>query len=414
MTLLSEPRATGAATPRQLSVEAGFSSHPGPRERNEDYGGVFLGRPEQRATTGIVAAIADGVSSGSGARVAAELAVRSFIEGFVGDVASRGVKQIAGDSLAAVNGWIHRMAGIDAQLAGMATTLTLLILRGRTAHVLHVGDSRLYRWRQDELVLLTTDHILNAFDGRHVLTRSVGGQADVMVDYATETLQVGDRFLLCTDGVHSVMKASALAACLRAEVPPSEIADAIVAASLAARSSDNTSALVVDVKSLPEARLEDVQSAVAALPIRPPPDVGEVVDGFRMDRLVADGFYTRVFKATDVVRGAQALAKFPKGGVAGDGVMRQAFLRENWISALVRSPWVGEGLTRDQTRLFSLMSWYEGETLETRLARQPPLSANAGIAIAIKLIKGVTARARSSFPITQAIFASSCSTRLDG
>ncbi len=376
-------------------METGLSTCAGPRERNEDYAGVYLGTPEQRSLRGVVAAVADGVSAGRGSRVAAELAVRGFIEAYVGDLASRGVRRIAANGVKAINSWVHAQGGTDPNLAGMSTTLSVLILRGGAAHIVHVGDSRIYRMRQGKLDLLTHDHVLNAFEGRHVLTRSLGGQAFCSLDYSAEALRAGDRFLLCTDGVHGVLNSQALATLLQAEASPGEIARSLTDAALASGGVDNATALVLDVAGVPEARLADVETVLGALPIRPAPKTGEIVDGLRMERLVADGFYTRVFKAIDLARNAPVFVKFPKEHVVGDEVMRQAFLRENWVASLVRSPYVGEGLERERSQLYSALVWYEGETLESRLNRQPKVSATLGLAIAAQLIKGVAALHRA-------------------
>jgi serine/threonine protein phosphatase PrpC len=381
----------------ELQVETGLSTSIGSRERNEDYAGIYLAPAEQRPLWGIVAAVADGVSAGRGSRVAAELAVRGFIDGYLGDRVSRGVKQIVLRSVEAIDSWIRAQSQTDLNLAGMSTTLSALVLRGRTAHVVHIGDSRIYRLRQGELTLLTQDHVVNAFESRHILTRCVGGQSPSTIDFAEEALQVGDRFLLCTDGVHGVLNNRTLASGLRSDAPVGKIAQSLTAAALSLAGSDNATAIVVDITSLPEARLADVESAIAALPIGRTPKLADVIDGLRMERLIADGFYTRVFKATDLAQQARVFVKFPKERVISDAVMRQAFLREGWICSLVRSPYVGEALQRDRSQIYTAMPWYEGETLESRLQRPPKISATFGLGVAQQLIKGVAALHRAGF-----------------
>src|SRR3712207_9256806 len=79
----------------------------------------------------------------------------------------------------------------------MACTLTAAVLRGRRLHVLHVGDTRLYRLRGGELARLTTDHTPGRPGTSHALTRALGAAESVLVDYAEETAQPHDRLLLC-------------------------------------------------------------------------------------------------------------------------------------------------------------------------------------------------------------------------
>jgi serine/threonine protein kinase len=167
---------------------------------------------------------------------------------------------------------------------------------------------------------------------------------------------------------------------------------------LAARGGDNATALVLDVLSLPPANQPDLELAIAGQPILPPPTIGTVIDGFDLEAQLSDGRYSRVFQAHDTVAKRSVIIKFPKPIQDADAVLRQAFVREIWIAARVRSPWVGEVLDippERQTRLYSVMPFYEGETLEARLQRSPPISLSEGLTLAIKLAKGVAALHRA-------------------
>src|SRR5581483_4518985 len=95
-------------------------------------------------------------------------------------------------------------------------TFTALVLRGRVAHVLHVGDTRAYRWNGDRLSCLTADHVA----GPHVLSRALGVEGEVRLDYATQPMALHDRFLLCSDGVHGALGDAAIAAILGGRSAP--------------------------------------------------------------------------------------------------------------------------------------------------------------------------------------------------
>jgi serine/threonine protein kinase len=117
-----------------------------------------------------------------------------------------------------------------------------------------------------------------------------------------------------------------------------------------------------------------------------------VIDDYALDRMLADGRYSRVFRVTDTRNGRTMIAKFPKPTGGAEAVLRAGFLREAWVSARVRSPWIGEVLTPNDTRrtsLYTVMPYYEGQTLEQRLVRPPPMRLAAGLDIALKLAKGV-------------------------
>lgn len=384
--------------PEQLRVAAGYSTEQGPRADNEDYCAVFDGTPMERTRHGVIAAVADGVGGAKGGRVAAETVVRGFIDGYLGQSELLGVQKRCARALEAMNHWVHGIGRTNADLQGMACTLTALILRGRQAHVMHVGDSRLYRLRHDRVELLTRDHTFSERGMQGVLKRAVGASDDIQIDYLAEPVQVHDRYLLCTDGVHGSLSARVLRDELARRASPDETARALTAAALAARSGDNATALVLDVLSLPPANQPDLELAVAGQPILPPPTTGTVIDGFDLEAQLSDGRYSRVFRAHDTVAKRYVLIKFPKPIQDADAVLRQAFVRETWIAARVRSPWVGEVLAippERQTRLYSVMPFYEGETLEARLQRSPQISLAEGVALAIKLAKGVAALHRA-------------------
>jgi hypothetical protein len=269
------------------------------------------------------------------------------------------------------------------------------VLRGRVAHLVHVGDTRAYRLRGDRLACLTVDHVRDGGAERSsTLVRALGVETEVPLDYASQPVALHDRFLLCSDGVHAFLPAEAMADVLRERSASEDSARALVAAALAAGSTDNCTALVVDVVDLPTAESADIGSAIMQLPLIPTPIAGETVDGFVLKVLVSDGHYTRLFGAVDEVEGGEVVLKFPKPQVAAVDTYRAAFVREAWVGARVNSPWVGRTIELPpgrQTCLYTVMPLYQGELLETRLARRPAMGLEEGRNIAIKLARAVAA-----------------------
>jgi serine/threonine protein phosphatase PrpC len=377
-----------------MDVRCGVATERGGRPANEDFVAADLGTPQERAGFGAIAVVADGVGGAKGGRVASETAVRGFIEACRGQTETLGVRRIATAAIEAMNGWINTIGRTDPALAGMATTLTALVLRGRQAHWLHVGDSRLYRLRDERLTLLTQDHTPGRAGLPHALTRAVGTADTVRIDYETAETRQHDRYLLCTDGVHGALRDAQVKAILAARGSPEQTAQALVAAALERRIGDNASAIVLDVLGLPPADRADLEIGIAALPMLPPPREGAVIDDYALDKMLADGRYSRVFRVTDRRTGRAMIAKFPQPTGGAETLLRAAFLREAWVAARVRSPWIGEVLTPNDARrtsLYTVMPFYEGETLEQRLQRAPPVSLAMGLDVALKLAKGVAA-----------------------
>ncbi len=387
-----------AARPNRLEFRFGIATEQGARERNEDYVACYTGSSEQQARHGSVAVIADGVGGAKGGRVAAELAVRAFIDGHLSQNAMLGIQRNGARSVEAINRWIHSLGRRDPTLEGMACTFTALILRGRQVHVIHVGDTRAYRLRDERLDQLTTDHTMGGAGQEHILTRAVGAEESIRIDYAVDTMRIYDRYLLCSDGVHGGVPDRRLAEILARRSAPQEAAHDLVEAGLASRIGDNATALVIDVIGLPPASQVDLEIATANLPLLPVPKPGAVVDGYALQTMLADGRYTRVFAAEDQIERRRVIMKFPKPVADAEGMLRTAFLREAWIASRLRSPFVGEVIepsTGRQTGLYAVMPYYEGETLEARLMRAPPLSLTIGLDYAIKLAKGVAALHRA-------------------
>ncbi|WP_207461601.1 bifunctional protein-serine/threonine kinase/phosphatase [Azospirillum sp. SYSU D00513] len=383
----------------QLRVQFGFLSETGKRPRNEDYLGVCLGTPGQRARQGIVAALADGVAGAKGGRVAAELTIRSFIEGYYAQPETLGVQRAAAAAIEAVNRWIVAQGRSDPEMENASCTFAALVLAGRKAHVLHVGDSRVYRLSEGRLTRLTEDHTLRNPNLSHVLYRAIGIEEAVRLDHLALTLRPHDRFLICSDGVHGALDDGAIRDLLLRRSAPEEAARELVEAALGAGSADNSSAIVLDVVGLPAIAQEELEVTMASLPIQdPPPSSGDRVDGLTLGPLLSEGRYSRLFRLAEPVDGRAAVIKFPQPAVAADATYRMAFIREAWVAARVHSPWVGELIEPPVERpscLYSLMPYYEGETLEQRLRRKPRLPLQEGVEIAIKLSRAVSALHRA-------------------
>ena len=210
-----------------VRASVGFCSEKGPRKQNEDFAAAVIGAELPEPRREVVAAIADGVGGAKGGRVAAELAVRGFLDGFWDLPETMEVSRAGARVVSALNTWINALGRQDPELKGMACTFTALVLRARVAHLLHIGDTRAYRLRRDRLTSLTKDHAREGGPGQsRVLTRALGAEPDARLDYAAEPMALHDRFLLCSDGVHGFLTDDAIAEALRQRSAPDDTARA--------------------------------------------------------------------------------------------------------------------------------------------------------------------------------------------
>lgn len=376
----------------ELVAAVGFASLTGPRAENQDFGGVHMGTALERARHGIIAAVADGVSGGKEGRAAAELAVRALIEGFYAMPDTLGPARAMQAPLAAYNRWLHAQ-GRGATMTDSAATFTAFALRGRRAHLVHVGDSRAWRFSGGRLTCLTTDHVRPEPDLRHVLIRALGIEPELRLDHGDVELSEHDRLLLTSDGVHGVLSAQRIAAILAENASAEATADKLAEAALEAGGKDNATALVIDIVRLPEPDHDGILAGLSALPFVEPPRVGESIDGFRAERMLSEGRHAILLVATDSEDGSRVVLKFPRREVLSERALRLAFAREMLLAQRVASPFVlaAHPVRPDrQSALYGVQPFLEGETMAQRLERGvPPLKS--GLDAAIKLLRAVAA-----------------------
>jgi serine/threonine protein phosphatase PrpC len=138
--------------------------------------------------------------------------------------------------------------------AGSGSTVVVLAIRGSEWGVSWAGDSRAYIWRAGSLMQVTHDHAANAgvaAEGAAVapgeITRAVGGHDELELEHVADLVEVGDRFLLCSDGLHTTLDEAALIECLQ-KSSVLEASQALIDAARTAGARDNITAVVVDVK----------------------------------------------------------------------------------------------------------------------------------------------------------------------
>ena len=383
-----------------VRASVGFASKTGPRRANEDFAGALSGAELPEPRQEVIAAIADGIGGAKGGRIAAETAVRGFLDGFCDLPESMEVQRAGARIVSALNGWINTMGRQDPKLAGMGCTFTALVLRGRVAHLLHVGDTRAYRLSGDRLTCLTSDHVRQDGSG-NARTRSTA-RWEWRRKCASTTPPNRWR---CT--TVSCCAATAYTGFWRNRGSPTSCANAPlpkIPPALWLRPRSNPAAPTTAPPwfwTWSRCRRRDRQTLAppcCELPVIPVPIVGETIDGFVLSALISDGRYTRLFGAEDEIEGGTVALKFPKPQIASVEAHHAAFVREAWVGARVHNPWVGRVVELPpgrQTCLYTVMPLYQGELLETRLLRSPSLGLEEGRNISVKLARAVAALHRA-------------------
>lgn len=378
--------------PLQLTI--GQASDAGPRERNEDYCGAATPQDEQLATKGALLAVADGVSGNAGGREAAEMTVRGVLSDYYATPETWETKAALDKVLSAINRWILSQAASHRDMAGMATTLSMIVLRGRHFTLAHVGDSRVYRLRNGELQLLTTDHVWDRPDMRHVLKRAVGLDQQLLVDYAEGELEPGDVFALMTDGVWDRLPQKDIHAILSLYQSPQMAADDLVAKALAQGGQDNASALVVRVEQTGEENLSDLVAEAKRLRVPPRLKPGEQLDCFEVEEILHESRATLLYKVKNLTNGQLCVLKTLQPLMADDVESCNGLLNEEWLGKRVVAHYFPQILpvsTERRSALYYVMSWHAGDNLQQKLDSGQHFSAVDVAGIGIRLAKGLGA-----------------------
>ena len=221
--------------------------------------------------------VADGMGGAQAGEVASELAVKQF-EGGLPD--GRAPADSLVELIEGANAQIHEQARTDTQRAGMGTTVTAAYLHGDTVVVAHVGDSRCYLLRDGDLIRLTRDHSLvdelirrgklteeqaESHPQRSVITRALGPEPTVEVDVEAFPARAGDVFLLCSDGLTSMVHEAKLKPLLEDPGRPlDQIGRSLIAAANEAGGRDNITVILFRLEDVEDRRPGDGAQADAA------------------------------------------------------------------------------------------------------------------------------------------------------
>ncbi len=376
-----------------FEVDIGYSSQRGPREVNEDFAGA-VHAPQGEEARGLIAAIADGVSNGGRGLEAAQTTVMGLLGDYFATPDTWEPTAALDRLIGAQNAWLadhnRRRQGSGTAL----TTLTALVLHGQSYTLAHVGDTRAWRVRQDgEPMPLTQDHAFEHPDLRSRLTRAIGLDDQVRVDYAQGDVRVGDCFVLSSDGVHGLLKAQHLAA-LALQGTAGEASHALVQAALAAGSRDNATALVVRVIGLDARQLDDEMGEVRRL--APPPllKVGDVLDGYVITARVADTGVHLLYQARHPVTRELVAIKTLHPSRASDPEERAMLAHEAWLGLRV-SARADSGFVRvheraeDASAFYTVFDWRGGRTLEQMQKDGRPGAVADVVAAAIEVTRAL-------------------------
>lgn len=385
---------------RPPELAFGGHSSAGVKDDNQDFFG-FRHEPGQLAATkGIAFAIADGLSTSAGAKNASALAVNSLTQDYYATAGSSNIRASATLVLDAANRRLLALAArAHADPRAMATTLTGCIVQGGSAHVFHVGDTRLSLLRGSEFTTLTADHRASRRRGNGALSRTFGTSAKIAVDYACHPVRAGDLLVLTSDGVHEFVETDELLAIIAAEADLEACCKSVVAAALRRGSGDNLTCVLARILDPGAMNGDSGQRPAASPPVPALLSPGQTCDGYTIIRELHASSRTQMYLVTDNDSGARLVLKAPSPNFADDPEAIEAFNREIWVSSRIDSPHVMRivSSSRERRALYYTAEFIEGQTLRQWMLDHPLPDLAAARSLVEQLVKAVRAFHRKGF-----------------
>jgi len=359
---------------KSLTVSTGACSDKGVKANNEDFWGVLIPKEPQLTLKGITIAVADGMSGSDAGKEASHCCVTAFLEDYYSTPDTWSVAKAGQKILSATNSWLHSQGQSRyASAKGMVSTLSVLVLKSNTAHLFHIGDSRIYLLRQNVLEQLTRDHRLWLSEDKNYLSRAMGIEPHLEVDYKNIALEPGDLFLLTTDGVHDFLDGKALKHLLTQTDDLNDISASLIKTAIANGSDDNATCQLVRIESLPRLKEDEVLRQHAYLPFPPPLETGMILDGYRIDAELHASKRTQIYKAFDTLHQRDVILKTPSVLYSDDTHYIEHFLHEEWAGKRLEHENVLKILETDRSKscLYYVTEYIDGLTLAEWMAQNP-------------------------------------------
>jgi len=362
--------APSSESKKTLKVSVGQYSTAGAKEVNQDFHGIYIPKEPELSRKGIAIALADGISSSQVSQVASETAVKSFLDDYYSTSDAWSVRKSAQQVLKAVNAWLHsqtQRSDLRFEMdKGFVCTFSALVIKSNTAHLFHVGDSRIYRMQDNQLEQLTQDHRLVISPEVSYLSRALGFDSQLDLDIRHHKVVVGDLYILATDGVYDYLDEATLKHYLRLFPHDLDtVASALVQHALNRGSDDNLTIQLVQIDELPDAKPNEIFHDADYLPPAPVLEPPCVFDGLEVIRQLHANSRSHVYLARFPGEDTLMALKVPSDDQREQPGYLEQFLLEEWVARRISSPHVLKPILREHKRhyLYTLTEYIEGENL---------------------------------------------------
>lgn len=381
-----------------MRIAVGQHSDKGRKAANQDFHGICIPKEPQLSSKGVALALADGISSSEVSQLASQAAVTGFLADYFCTSEAWSVKQSVQRVLYATNSWLHAQTRQSQYRydrdKGYVCTFSALVIKSTTAHLFHVGDTRIYRLRGNTLEQLTEDHRYWVSNEKSYLGRALGINQQLEIDYRTLPVETGDIFVLATDGVYEHATAQFIVQAIHEHAQDLDVAaKRIVEDALAQGSGDNLTIQILRIESLPSQDASEIYQQLTELPFPPALDARMEFDGYRIIRPIHASSRSHAYLAVDGETGAQVVIKTPSTEHRGDPAYVERFLMEEWIARRIDNAHVLKpcALTRKRNYQYIATEFIEGQTLAQWMRDNPKPELKTVRGIISQIAKGLQA-----------------------
>ncbi len=382
----------------QLQVSVGEYSDKGLKTINQDANGFYIPQEPMLTSKGIAIAISDGISSSDVSQLASEASVKSFLEDYFCTSETWSVKKSAQQVLVANNSWLFSQSQKSNyrydKNKGYVCTFSALIIKSTTAHLFHIGDSRIYLIRNSKLELLTEDHRHWISKDQHYLTRAMGMSPFVELDYSTVNLKIGDVFILATDGIYEHNTEEFIIETVNNYKNDLNKACEIIAENaLKQDSDDNLTLQIIDIVNLPNKTSDEVYAQLTELPFPPLLQARMQFDGYEIIDTLHDSSRSHIYLAIDNESKQKVVLKTPSTDLSSDPAYLERFLMEEWIARRINNAHVLKPClqTRERHFIYVTTEFIEGQTLTQWMIDNPKPDLETVRGIIEQVAKGLLA-----------------------
>jgi serine/threonine protein phosphatase PrpC len=337
---------------------------------NQDFYGACVPTNAQLVLKGVALALADGISSSDVSQVASESAVTNFLADYYCTSDAWSVQHSVQQVLSASNSWLYAQTQQspyrDDKNRGYVCTFSALVIKSNRAYIFHIGDSRIYRLSEQGVEQLTKDHRRWVDPEHSYLSRALGIDAHCELEYEVQRIEVGDTFVMVTDGVYEHVDIPQFAQSLNYLDDDLDLAaKRLVERAYEQGSSDNLTAQILRIDELPVQVASEVQQQIDTLPFPPTLEPRANFDGYTIVRTLHGSSRSHLYLAQDSASQSQVVLKVPSIDMRADMEYLERFLTEEWIARRINSAHVLKAALQGRQRhyLYTVAEYVDGQTL---------------------------------------------------